>query len=375
MPATLQIGLIASSQQTSGSDRYYFDLVRALRALGHRTEGVVLGDPAQVDRSLRDIWSFAPEGASAVRRWTGLRRAVRPLLEHNDIIVSHFAPHVFPVLDVIRKRPLVEHFHGPWAQEARFAGLPLRTRALRTLQERSVYGRARRIIALSQAYGAILERDYGVDAEKIRVVPGGVDLGAFDCDAISRAGARADLGLPDRPTIVAVRRLESTKGVDRLIEAMATVIRDCPEALLCIAGTGSLQEDLARRVRELELERHVRFLGLLSGRRLALAYRAANVSVVPSVAFEGFGLACIESLACGTPVMATPVGGLPEVVRELEPRLVLAGAGAADIAAGLSDALSGRIRIPDEAACLHYVQQFAWPAIAARVNAVYCEVA
>jgi glycosyltransferase involved in cell wall biosynthesis len=83
----------------------------------------------------------------------------------------------------------------------------------------------------------------------------------------------------------------------------------------------------------------------------------------------------LESLASGTPVLVTPVGGLPEAVRDLAPELILGGSEVADIAHGLRDALAGRVALPDEAACLAYAQRFAWPAIAARVADVYREVA
>jgi glycosyltransferase involved in cell wall biosynthesis len=375
VPSTLQIGLIASPAQTSGSDRYYFDLVRALRGLGGRVDGVVLGDAHVVDADATNMHAFAPEGSGALVRWRGLRRTIAALLAGNDLVVSHLAPHVFPVLDIIRKRPLVEHFHGPWALEGRYARLPARTIALRVLQERSVYARAERVVALSRSFADVLQREYKIAEGKIRIVPGGVDLARF-APTMSRADARAALGLPDdRPIVVSVRRLESTKGIDRLVDAFALVRRDVPDAFLAIAGTGSLAEILRRRVYERELDRDVRFIGKIDDAQLALLYRAADCSVVPSLAWEGFGLVCLESFASGTPALVTPVGGLPEAVRDLAPELVFAGIEVADIANGLRDALAGRIALPNEAACLAYAQKFAWPTIAARIAEVYREVA
>jgi len=336
---------------------------------------VLLGDAHVVDDAATDMHAFAPEGSGALVRWRGLRRTVRPLVAGSDLVVSHLAPHVFPILDIIRSRPLLEHFHGPWALEGRYARLPARTIALRLLQERSVYARAQRIVALSGSFADVLQREYGIPDRKIRIVPGGVDLARF-APTMSRAQARAALGLPqDRPIVVSVRRLESTKGIDRLVDAFELVVRDVPDAFLAIAGTGSLADALARRVRERALERSVRFLGKIDDARLALLYRAADCSVVPSLAWEGFGLVCLESLASGTPVLVTPVGGLPEAVRELAPQLVFAGSDVADIASGLRDALAGTVPLPDELACLAYAKKFAWPTIAARVAEVYREVA
>jgi glycosyltransferase involved in cell wall biosynthesis len=372
---TLQIGLIASPHQTSGSDRYYFELLRALRGRDQRVAGIVLGDPGTIEAAAGGVRSFAPEGSRALRRWRGLRRQVRAMVRSADVVVSHLAAHVFPALDIIRAKPLVEHFHGPWALEGRFDRIARARVALRFVQERSVYRRAERIVVLSRAFGDVLEREYRMPAHKLRVIPGGVDLARFD-SSTPREAARAELGLgADRPIVFCVRRLEPTKGIDRLIEAIDLVRVRVPDVLAVVAGTGGQAADLQRLVRERGLERHVAFAGKIDDRRLALYYRAADCSVVPSVAWEGFGLVCIESFASGTPVMVTPVGGLPEAAGGLDPALVFASASVADIAAGLSDALRGRRPLPSEAACLAYAQRFAWPAIAARVAEVYREVA
>ncbi|GAC1598830.1 MAG: hypothetical protein NVS3B28_30790 [Candidatus Velthaea sp.] len=146
-----------------------------------------------------------------------------------------------------------------------------------------------------------------------------------------------------------------------------------PGLFVAIVGTGPLRSELEQRVRTLGLDDAVCFTGQLDD-TLPLAYRAADVSIVPSVELEGFGLSVVESLACGTPALVTPVTGLPEVVRALDERLILGGKDPADLARGLSDALSNPQRLPSEAECLAYVQRFAWPRIAERVRSVYEEV-
>jgi len=80
-------------------------------------------------------------------------------------------------------------------------------------------------------------------------------------------------------------------------------------------------------------------------------------------------------LACGTPALVTPIGGLPEVVAPLDPRLVLPGAGARELAQGMCDAMSGRLPLPAEEACLQYARRFDWPVIAEQVRTVYREAA
>jgi len=92
------------------------------------------------------------------------------------------------------------------------------------------------------------------------------------------------------------------------------------------------------------------------------------------VALEGFGLAAVESLAAGTPVLVTPVGGLPEAVTALSPELVLPGTGAQALADGIGAALRGQLRLPDADACRDYARtHFDLPVIATQVAHVYRE--
>lgn len=374
--SALQIGFIVSDGKTpiTGSQRYYFDLMRSLPASGVSVHGLVVGDPNAVDDPVAAVQSFAPEGASAFARLAGLRRSVQRLVKQADLVASHHASHTLPILDVVRSRPIVAHFHGPLVLEGRAEGVSRKNLFMRWLAESLVYARTTRFIVLSRANGAALEREYRIASERIRVVPGGVDLRRFRV-ALTRAQARRRLGWPpDRPIVVAVRRLAATKGLENLLTAIREVRRLLPDLLLVLVGTGPLRADLERQVQALRLERWVRFAGQIT-EDLALAYRAADFTIVPSVGLEGFGLVVIESLACGTPAFVTPVTGLPEVVSDLDPGLILEGTAPADIAQGVHAAVTGAMRLPDEETCRRYAERFDWPVIAGRVRDVYREVA
>ena len=105
-----------------------------------------------------------------------------------------------------------------------------------------------------------------------------------------------------------------------------------------------------------------------------MAYRAADMTVVPSQALEGFGLITLESLACGTPVLVSPVGGLPETIEPFAPQCVFANTSTDEITHGIGEALTGSLQLPTDEACRAYaVRGFSWPTIAARVRAVYDE--
>ena len=106
--------------------------------------------------------------------------------------------------------------------------------------------------------------------------------------------------------------------------------------------------------------------------QLPLLYRASDLSIVPTQTLEGFGLVTLESLAAGTPVLVTPVGGLPEAVNGLAEGLVLADASAGEIAGGLIGALGGTYPLPSAQECRTYVRQnFDWTRIATEVLDVY----
>jgi glycosyltransferase involved in cell wall biosynthesis len=366
------IGMAAGASD-GGLERYYFNLFAALPAAGSQPRGLVVGRSDGSCDGAPLVSSFARSGDSMLKRWRLMRKAAPALLAGADVAVSHFAPNAFPILGALRKRPFVVHFHGPWALEGRAEGGARWKTAVRQRIERPVYDAATRFIVLSRAFRDVLERHYSAAAERIRVVRGGVDLERFNALG-SRREARERLGWPvDRPVVTTARRLVPSKGVEDLIDAAVDVRRASPDVLFNILGAGPLRGALERRIAERGLARHVALAGHVSDEELALAYRASDLFVVPSVAFEGFGLVAIESLACGTPVLVTDIGGLPEVVEGLERGLVIEGAGPAALARAIAGALGGRLPVPPEAACIAHANTFAWRSVAADVQAVYRE--
>jgi glycosyltransferase involved in cell wall biosynthesis len=368
----LQIGK-ASLESRGGADRYYFELMDALQSFGISGSGLVLGEPG--DTAERDsVATFAQEGASIFARWQALRSRVRERLPDCDIVASHFAAYAFPVLDIIRKRPMVVHFHGSWSLESAFEGKDALSIAAKHAIEQAVYSRAARYVVLSHAAGTMLEREFHIPRPRIHVIPGGVNMKRFR-DPRSRAAAREGLGWPvDRPIVLTVSRLVQLKGVANMIWAIEQVRQRVPDVLLVVAGTGPHRASLARQVRARGLSDCVKLIGHV-GSDLPAVYRAADVSVVPSLALETFGLVVIESLACGTPALVTPVAGLPEVVQDLDPRLICAGTAPAELAQRLIDVLSGGLTLPTSEQCRSYAARFDWSIIAGRIASVYREVA
>jgi glycosyltransferase involved in cell wall biosynthesis/SAM-dependent methyltransferase len=232
--------------------------------------------------------------------------------------------------------------------------------------ERACLRRARLVHVLSDFSADQLWRLYAVPRERIVRIRGAAATERFR-PAADRAAVRRALGLsPSRPLLLTVRNLEARMGLDNLLGAMAIVKMRRPEALLLIGGAGSLRRALEAQVRTLGLEDNVRFLGFVSDDVLPAYYQAADVFVLPTRELEGFGLVTVEALACGTPVLGTPVGATPEILQALGASLVLRGGTPELMAQDLDEFLATKQRDPDAYARLrdacrqHVERHYTW---------------
>jgi glycogen synthase len=377
--STLQIGAGWFPENPGGLDRYFYELLRALPCVDVDCRGLVIGSARAEAESGGRVRAFATRGDSLVKRWFAARdAATRVLTElgHQCLLSTHFSLYAHPALRglVSQGRRMVVHFHGPWASESWQEGDGCLTTSIKRRIECSVYRRAAAFITLSSAFRNLLCEQYKVDPAKVHVIPGGVDVERFrSAMEMPRTQARNQLGLPaDRPIVLTVRRLVSRMGLENLIDAMCRVRDAVPEALCVVVGRGRLQNDLQERITRHRLQSHVRLLGYVSDEQLPLVYRAADFTIMPSLSLEGFGLAAVESLAAGTPALVTPVGGLPEVVSELDAGLVMKGANAEALADAITGAIAQPGTLPASEACSAYaLRKFHWPLVARQVRAVY----
>lgn len=370
----VQIGAEWLSVRAGGLNRYTEGLSRALAGEGISQQWLVMGARDLLPSDEVVVRSVACPDAGLLKRWLAMRKGWRDLHPQPSLAASHFALYAFPICRRLGKLPHVVHFHGPWADESDAEGAGGIAVRLKRYIERSVYQTGDRFITLSQAFADILSQRYGIDPAKIRVIPGGVDVDRFDT-GITRSEARRQLGWDEhRPTILCVRRLVNRMGLEQLVEAMGQVGKSHPDARLLIAGKGPLTPQLANAITHQGLNDSVKLLGFVPDEDLPVAYRAADFSLVPTQSLEGFGLIIPESLAAGTPALVTPVGGMPEVVRDLDPSLVLPGCQIDDLVTGIDRVLSGEHELPSDEACQAYAQgRFAWPVIARRILEVYRE--
>ena len=164
-------------------------------------------------------------------------------------------------------------------------------------------------------------------------------------------------------------------GLHNLIEAISEVVRSYPDVLLLIAGKGRLKNELNTHIFSKNLTANIYMMGAVNDQVLPLLYRAADFSIVPSTAYEGFGLILVESLASGTPALGTPVGAIPEVLGPLSDSLLLEGISPLYLCNGIREVLSGERLMPRKQACEDYAAaNYAWPIVTRRVDAVYRKV-
>ncbi len=185
---------------------------------------------------------------------------------------------------------------------------------LRIRHERTIARRATAIVTASDHERQLLELYYGADTGRMHSVPCGIDLELFQ--PRDRARSRAEIGVDgDAPLILWVGRLEKLKGVEILVDAVAQL--DRRDFTLMIVGgderASELREELQAQAAALGISANVEFRSAVPHDSLPWYYSAADVCVVPSY-YESFGLVAVEAMACGTPVVASRVGGLVSTV-------------------------------------------------------------
>ena len=214
--------------------------------------------------------------------------------------------------------PLANSFHtlGRVKDESRRPDEPPES-LLRIAAEHEVIEGSDCVMASTPSEAQELLEFYGADPNRLCTSPPGVDHRLFRPG--SKARARQRLGLGEGPVVLYVGRIQPLKGVDVAVEAMAAIVARHKDSTLMVVGGPSGPRGLAemtalrRRAVDLGLAGKIRFVGPVPHGLVAEMYRAADVVMVPSRS-ESFGLVAAEAQACGTPVVATRIGGLTDVV-------------------------------------------------------------
>jgi glycosyltransferase involved in cell wall biosynthesis len=270
--------------------------------------------------------------------------------------------------------PKVYTFHSSWPKEyaIKTARMGLGY-GLRKWMEKRILRYCQKIIVLSQYSRGQLQDMYKIANSKIEIIPGGVDTQRF-IPSEDKEILKVKLNIPmDKFFLFTLRNLVPRMGLENLIEAMSILVKKEPNIILIIGGKGFLEERLKGLVRKLGLEDYIKFVGFIEQERLPLYYQAADLFILPSRYLEGFGLVTLEALACGTPVLGTPVGGIKEILGKLDQDLLFRDTDAKSIAEKILFYLSSKDLSNLGKRCRDFVvSHYSWDSIAIEYEKVLC---
>jgi glycosyltransferase involved in cell wall biosynthesis len=218
----------------------------------------------------------------------------------------------------------------------------------------------------------------GAATGKIDVVPYGVDAERFRPNPFARSRLRATLGIASHtPLVFSAGRLVRKKGFEYLIDALASIPQEV-NVQAAIAGAGDLEDELKARAEAARIGYRVRFLGNLSQDDVAAWLATADIVAIPSVRddsgnVDGLPNIVLETMASGTPLISTPAGGIPSVVRDWHTGVIVPERDAAALAnAILTLARDPQMRVRlGEAARASVVARFGWEIVAGRFEDAY----
>jgi glycosyltransferase involved in cell wall biosynthesis len=287
--------------------------------------------------------------AAPALMYYGVRGAIRRLIRRSgefDLIDAHY---FYP--DGVAAIMLGRHFRKPVVITGRGSDLNIITQY--TLPRRMIHWAAERAAGLVTVSAALREHlvKLGIARDRVSVLPNGVDLKLF-CPG-DRAAFRADLGVKGL-VLLSVGNLIPLKGHELTIEVLTFL----PEARLLIVGDGPERTSLENRAKRLLVSDRIAFLGSMPQHALPKFYAAADVLILAS-RYEGWPNVLLEAMACGTPVVASDVPGIREIVRSSSVGRLIADRTAQNFACAVQQITYDA---PSRTIVRRYAEDFSWAA-------------
>jgi glycosyltransferase involved in cell wall biosynthesis len=362
-----------------GAPRLAYDEAQYLAAAGHRVTllAAALDEKAPEQENINNVcllrYKLHNYHAADPRRRTAHQVAAKKVLRkhiegHVDVVHGHVpltylaacelydsqARTIYTVHSPARMEMEIEWLSQTVKQKLRrWVGLPILNR-----MERNCIRRSAVVLSDSQFSRQQMIRLHGNElGGKVQVLPGWVDLRRF-LIVEDRNAAKVALGWPlDVPVFFTLRRLVPRMGLDRLVRAVS-ILRDRGQKFhLVIGGAGPLRQELEQLVKAVNLSDAVHFLGRVPESDLPKMYGACDAFVLPTAELECFGLIALEALACGRPVLATPVAAIPETLANFEPEWLASDADESSIATLIGSFLSGKLPIHSPAELRHRTEE------------------
>ena len=377
-----------------GGYRYATEVAELLAARGHEVHALYPNPgnelPAEETRRNVRLHRIARPAGGFYAGFRAANRGARACLQ--TLLTASREPtllflHQAYLSPALRGLPYAMILQGPWGLEHRFARQArssswlrrrfddLAVRVMTQIERRALIATRKLFVASDYSRTCLPKWHSGLHLQA-EVIGGGADLARFH-PLESRAATRTARGIAeDEFLFLAVRRLDPRMGLMHLVEGFARVAKTHPGARLWIAGKGSQHAALEERIRLLGLEGRARLLGFVAEEELPRLYGMADCTLMPSLDLEGFGLATAESLACGTPVVASRAGANPELIAPLGDGLLFEPGDVGSIASTLERVVSGRLRLPGRDACMDYARrEFRWDRPADAIERAFEDVA
>ncbi len=287
---------------------------------------------------------------------------------------------------IVGPKPLVVHVHHIRRGSK---GIPLSYSLINSLksrfwtyrsliQQRLVWKRADKVIAVSKAVANDVMEFYKIDSDKVHVVYNGVDPDIFrpheDTEEIARK-----LEVEGKKVVLFVGDFGLRKGLKYLIQAVPSVIREIPDAMFILIGgtpkwlgTSIYWRMLHEQIQRRHVQNYVKLMGEVEHLKLLKYYSLADVFILPSL-YEGFGKVILEAMASTRPVVATNVGGIPEIITDNVDGLLIPPCRSEEIARALISLLSDpkRSRRMGLRGRRKVLREFTWSRAAKKTNNVY----
>ncbi len=302
----MNVLILSTHLNPGGITSYLFTLSKVLVRKGHgvfiATSGGALVDNFEKN-GVRHLQINIRTKSELDPRLYGCLPMLAKFIRENKIDLIHAHTRITQVMGVCLKKttgcPYVSTCHGFY-----------KTRWVRRFFP--CWGDA--VIAISQAVGEHLHNDFKVDQSKIHCVHNGINVEKFSLrDEATKLEKRKEFGIGNEPVIGIIARLADVKGHDVLIRAMAKIIQSFPTSKLFIVGEGREEDRLKNLTGQLRLKESIRFVPTVN--QTASILPLFDIFALPSLE-EGFGISAIEAQAVGLPVVASRVGGLPELIQD-----------------------------------------------------------
>jgi D-inositol-3-phosphate glycosyltransferase len=321
---------VLGGRDTGGMNVYVREMARELAKRGHTIDIYTMahqpqhGPPINLGQNVRIIHleTGVNEGMPKLAIYDHIQRlacGAEDFRKYNqmeyDLIHSHYwlSGLIGKQLQALWHIPHAVMFHTLGAVKNSI-GIGEYEPELRIDGEREVIDSCNHIIASTAKESEELIKHYGASPKKIAIIPCGVNLDLFK--PVDKETARKELGLDHQKVILFVGRIDPLKGLEQLLAALTYIEGEKPPLLMIVGGDEHSQGQvqlLQQTAKDLQIEDRVSFVGSVAQDKLPLFYSAADICAIPSY-YESFGMVALESLACGTPIVANNVGGMRYMV-------------------------------------------------------------